>query len=765
MDPLISTQARQALSNTPRDVPLALVASHTHRSIRLYILLRTKIPETQIKFISRAALVTDPLFHFIFSEQVLDAAAVPRQGHVQRSSEAATELLIRHRGEPQRYHLCEAAHRALLSRFWRGSARVNLYLRRFISSCLSGGHCPGCPESALKGCNAHDFDEYHVVGRLYSIDPIAIVTFPVSSAEWALYSILPYIGVSSKRVYTNLQCPIKAWLPHLEATLFYAAAGVPTSLVIQTPRDLDFLHRIEPLASAYNRPLVSLVPVQCHSDPSLSGKMNYALSKHLLPSGQIALPPPPMSSIHHYAMSPSTQQPSPSLSDSSHFSSDVSSMSGSPSPYNTPFCVIQELPLAEYPANESSEVPQGTPRNRRRPDSHIRRPRNAFIIFRCEMCKANKISSKVEKDHRRISQIIASCWNSLTFEQRKPWYDKAAQEKEAHRCKYPNYRFTPATRSGPVQRRKTRGNGPQDKERDKRVGAALAAGIEGPKLEAIVKQIDASLSMNASPSTHHTASLQPTDHSAVFRSPLLAPNDMPSRHNSKVHGSARSSKRSAQSAMHDTGYATEQPCINIGCQTYQTNLVPVELELDPGMDVGVPYTDGFYYTTAWDQTAMIPPMAQTSNSALGLNLQSETRVHNTPVDYITINSAVGQVNVGSSNAESPSKRSSEHRRSSEVNMVFNYPPRSTHVISGGSGGIMNINCSSNTTFYNPSAQTASSRQPTSRQSKANEHSGDRWASPAHAGPSRAVQEPLTEEEIARRYQKTVQRLERQERHE
>ncbi|CAE6526735.1 unnamed protein product [Rhizoctonia solani] len=91
--------------------------------------------------------------------------------------------------------------------------------------------------------------------------------------------------------------------------------------------------------------------------------------------------------------------------------------------------------------------------SRKRPASHIPRPRNAFILFRSHYVAAQLIPGKVENDHRHISKIIGEIWNKLSPNERLIWEQKAELEKERHSRMYPGYRYKPAKLDGVVKRR------------------------------------------------------------------------------------------------------------------------------------------------------------------------------------------------------------------------------------------------------------------------------------------------------------------------
>ncbi|KAF5319599.1 hypothetical protein D9619_008358 [Psilocybe cf. subviscida] len=79
---------------------------------------------------------------------------------------------------------------------------------------------------------------------------------------------------------------------------------------------------------------------------------------------------------------------------------------------------------------------------RKQPAGHIPRPRNAFILFRCNFVDQDKIPASVERDHRNISRIVGSLWRKMSDAEKEPWVRMADDEKRAHFLAYPGYRFS-----------------------------------------------------------------------------------------------------------------------------------------------------------------------------------------------------------------------------------------------------------------------------------------------------------------------------------
>ncbi|KAL0576462.1 hypothetical protein V5O48_005505 [Marasmius crinis-equi] len=94
-------------------------------------------------------------------------------------------------------------------------------------------------------------------------------------------------------------------------------------------------------------------------------------------------------------------------------------------------------------AHTSSAKPKRKSHARRQPPGHIPRPRNAFILFRCDFVKQKKIPDHVETNHRNISRIVGMVWREMSREQKKPWLGMAEVEKRLHEERFPGYKYRP----------------------------------------------------------------------------------------------------------------------------------------------------------------------------------------------------------------------------------------------------------------------------------------------------------------------------------
>ena len=110
------------------------------------------------------------------------------------------------------------------------------------------------------------------------------------------------------------------------------------------------------------------------------------------------------------------------------------------------------IPNPTHTPNDAHPAPLAAPESsakkshsRKQPNGHIPRPRNAFILFRCDFVAQKKIPASVEPDHRNISRIVGRIWKAMSDEDRRPWIEEAKREREKHKRLYPQYRYSPSS--------------------------------------------------------------------------------------------------------------------------------------------------------------------------------------------------------------------------------------------------------------------------------------------------------------------------------
>ena len=93
-------------------------------------------------------------------------------------------------------------------------------------------------------------------------------------------------------------------------------------------------------------------------------------------------------------------------------------------------------------------------RNRSRDPSWIPRPRNAFIIFRCEYSRehsqaaqdGDEASGVQNPTAKTLSKRAAEAWKQLPSSDKERYKGLAEKEREEHARLYPHYRFRPMRR-------------------------------------------------------------------------------------------------------------------------------------------------------------------------------------------------------------------------------------------------------------------------------------------------------------------------------
>ena len=84
----------------------------------------------------------------------------------------------------------------------------------------------------------------------------------------------------------------------------------------------------------------------------------------------------------------------------------------------------------------------------------VPRPRNAFIIFRCEYSRKHARdpsdpSDRSSRSDKTLSKRAGEEWRCLAAAEREQYKILAEQEKAAHALQNPDYRFKPVRRPPP----------------------------------------------------------------------------------------------------------------------------------------------------------------------------------------------------------------------------------------------------------------------------------------------------------------------------
>lgn len=107
-----------------------------------------------------------------------------------------------------------------------------------------------------------------------------------------------------------------------------------------------------------------------------------------------------------------------------------------------------DMKIPDVPEAEDIKIPKRL--ESKNSNGKVRRPRNAFIIFRSHQHKVFVDSfikdNKPVPHNSEISKMIGAQWKSLSPKERKVWVDAAEKEKTDHLKKYPDYKYQPVRR-------------------------------------------------------------------------------------------------------------------------------------------------------------------------------------------------------------------------------------------------------------------------------------------------------------------------------
>ena len=156
------------------------------------------------------------------------------------------------------------------------------------------------------------------------------------------------------------------------------------------------------------------------------------------------------------ALSFTTPPPPRPLSPTSSINSDSSSL---PSPTSTIHLSPQNTRQIQPPALPKRRKSLGGDPVERRPrkgdEDYIKRPENAFILFRRKCCEERSVvegsedgqgvtAAPVKKQRQAdLSKMISQQWKSLSQEERQRWESLAKEKKKEHEQMYPNYVYRP----------------------------------------------------------------------------------------------------------------------------------------------------------------------------------------------------------------------------------------------------------------------------------------------------------------------------------
>ncbi|KAH9932864.1 uncharacterized protein B0H18DRAFT_1115521 [Fomitopsis serialis] len=216
---------------------------------------------------------------------------------------------------------------------------------------------------------------------------------------------------------------------------------------------------------------------------------------HLPPTVAIISPTPrafsfPINNDVHFA-SPSSSPFEPDLksvctppplprafSPTSSIGSDVSSILSTPSARSS---------QASHKRRRSTASDIVERRPKKGDEDYIKRPENAFILFRRKCCEdrqaADEAAEEPVKKQRQadLSKAISQQWKSLSTEERTYWEDQAKEKKKEHEAMYPNYVYRPQRIKERAKSKKGKGRkGDGEQETDAESGISFVLPVPSP---------------------------------------------------------------------------------------------------------------------------------------------------------------------------------------------------------------------------------------------------------------------------------------------
>ncbi|OCH94011.1 hypothetical protein OBBRIDRAFT_789719 [Obba rivulosa] len=170
----------------------------------------------------------------------------------------------------------------------------------------------------------------------------------------------------------------------------------------------------------------------------------------------------------------------------------------SPRPFSPASSIATESSLLSTPSNLSTPSAQsslasshkrrrstasdiGERRPKKGDDDYVKRPENAFILFRRKCCEdrqardeADEASAPVKKQRQAdLSKTISQQWKSLSPEERTYWEDLAKEKKKEHEAMYPNYVYRPQRTKERAKSKKGKGKKADDQDMDDSISFVL----------------------------------------------------------------------------------------------------------------------------------------------------------------------------------------------------------------------------------------------------------------------------------------------------
>ncbi|KAJ3713253.1 hypothetical protein DFJ43DRAFT_1127801 [Lentinula guzmanii] len=145
------------------------------------------------------------------------------------------------------------------------------------------------------------------------------------------------------------------------------------------------------------------------------------------------------------------------------------------------FTSVSPSPTGTSHLSQKSPTTDAERRPKKGDEDYIKRPENAFILFRRKCCERqaaddDTTSSRQTKKQRQadLSKMISQQWKSLTPEERRYWEEMAKEKKKEHAQMYPDYVFRP-------QRVRDKDGKARNKKRKPRIDKLSVAAEGSPK--------------------------------------------------------------------------------------------------------------------------------------------------------------------------------------------------------------------------------------------------------------------------------------------
>ena len=119
-------------------------------------------------------------------------------------------------------------------------------------------------------------------------------------------------------------------------------------------------------------------------------------------------------------------------------------------------------------------------------EDYIKRPENAFILFRRKCCEdrqaADEAAEEPVKKQRQadLSKAISQQWKSLSAEERAYWEDLAKEKKKEHEAMYPNYVYRPQRTKERAKSKKGKGRNGGEQETDAESSISFVLPVPSP---------------------------------------------------------------------------------------------------------------------------------------------------------------------------------------------------------------------------------------------------------------------------------------------